>query len=231
MLMGVFLCAGLFWPATEIYRTVKGGHTTVTLAEGSTIELGPDSEVKVSLSLGWRTRTLRLERGEALFTVAHDPDRPFEVTASGGLIRDIGTVFDVNVDDGQVSVAVIEGAVGIILGAEGIPYHLDAGQRLSYRATGAVVSSGPANLEAVTAWRTGKLLFEDQPLAKVLSRISRYHDVEFDVTDPALAELKVSGAFEAKNLPVLLATIEATLPVKTKRISERRILVEQTEPN
>ncbi|MGH8657034.1 MAG: hypothetical protein ACREV4_00690 [Gammaproteobacteria bacterium] len=53
-----------------------------------------------------------------------------------------------------------------------IAHHLDVRQRLSYRDTGAVASFGPANLEAVTAWRTGKLVFEALPLERVLSQIS-----------------------------------------------------------
>lgn len=224
--VGIFAYLGLFQTTTEVYRTAKGGHATVTLAEGSTIELDADTEVNVSL--GWRSRTVRLMRGEALFTVTHDPDRPFEVKAGGGRIRDLGTVFDVSRDRDEVSVAVIEGEVGVILGAAGTPYHLDAGQRLSYHDTGAVVSFGGANLEAVTAWRTGKLIFEDLPLERVLAQISRYHDVDFTVSDPELAELKVSGTFEARNLPVLLATIEATLPVTSERVGERRIVIERT---
>ncbi|MGQ0595284.1 MAG: FecR family protein, partial [Gammaproteobacteria bacterium] len=188
-------------PTTEVYHTAKGEHSTVTLAEGSTVELGADTEMRVTLSR--RARSVRFLRGEALFTVVHDPARPFEVHAGEGRIRDLGTVFDVSRDGDRVSVTVVEGEVGVILGAAEIPHHLDAGQRLSYRGTGAVAGFGRANLEAVTAWRTGKLLFEDQPLERVLSQFSRYHDIEFTVADPALAALRVSGVFQARNLPLL----------------------------
>lgn len=224
LLLGAVLYRGLPISTTEAYRTAKGEHSTVTLAEGSTIELGADTEMSVTLSR--RARSVRFLRGEALFTVVYDPARPFEVYAGEGRIRDLGTAFDVSRDGDRVSVTVVEGEVGVILGAAGIPHHLDAGQRLSYRGTGTVAGFGTANLEAVTAWRTGKLLFEDQPLERVLSQFSRYHDIEFTVADPALAALRVSGVFQARNLPLLLATIEATLPVRSKRIGEHRILME-----
>jgi transmembrane sensor len=38
--------------------------------------------------------SVELIHGEAFFTVAHDAERPFDVHAGKGRIRDIGTAFE-----------------------------------------------------------------------------------------------------------------------------------------
>lgn len=81
------------------YHTATGEQTLVRLADGSTALLNTDT----ALSLGGdlETRRLRLHHGQALFTVAPDPARPFEVEAAGGRIRALGTVFEVYENAGQ----------------------------------------------------------------------------------------------------------------------------------
>jgi FecR protein. len=83
------------WPLVDgrVLQTAKGELRQITLADGSLIELNSDTELAVHYS--WLGRSLELVRGEALFSVAPGKWRPFEVSAGGGKLRDIGTRFDV----------------------------------------------------------------------------------------------------------------------------------------
>jgi transmembrane sensor len=55
-----------------------------------------------------------LDRGEALFSVAPDPERPFEVNAGSGVITAVGTAFNVRRrEDNEVVVTVTDGIVEI----------------------------------------------------------------------------------------------------------------------
>ena len=89
-------------------ETVAGVHQSVSLRDGSEIAINGDSRITLDRN---DRRFARLESGEALFTVATDPDEPFRVEAGGAEIRNIGTVFGVRAEPGEVAVAVAEGAV------------------------------------------------------------------------------------------------------------------------
>lgn len=100
--------------STTLYRTDKGQQQAVTLADGSEIILNTDTELQVKIT-GSR-RSVSLIHGEAFFTVVHDEDRPFQVTAAQGLIRDIGTRFNVFTAADYTQVTVSEGEVEVMTG-------------------------------------------------------------------------------------------------------------------
>ncbi len=66
-------------PPDAIFRTTSGEHSTVALADGSTLELNSNSFARVDYAR--HRRVIRLDRGEAFFKVAHDTQRPFWVVA------------------------------------------------------------------------------------------------------------------------------------------------------
>src|SRR5262249_32846254 len=95
--------------ATGTYAPAIGHHQTITLPDGSAVQLNTDSQVQVAYD--GEHRRLRLLRGEALFTVAPDPGKPFEVQAANSLTRAIGTAFSVHLEGRQVDVTVTQGTV------------------------------------------------------------------------------------------------------------------------
>ncbi len=80
-------------PGSRVYETSVGGREHVVLPDGSVAELNTNTRVRVKLSRS--LREVELQRGEALFTVAHQPERPSEVTAAGVTTRAVGTQFSV----------------------------------------------------------------------------------------------------------------------------------------
>src|SRR6185437_1261440 len=73
----------------QVFRTPLGGRETITLNDGSTIELNTDTVLRARIASD--RRQLWLNKGEAFFKVRHDPRRPFEVMAGDHRITDIGT--------------------------------------------------------------------------------------------------------------------------------------------
>src|SRR6185437_2474322 len=97
---------------TQTYTTETGGSRTVTLPDGSVVYLNTRSRIT------WvgteKDRWVVLDEGEALFNVAHNPTRPFRVTAGNREIRDLATEFDVyRKSDGRVVVTVLSGQVDV----------------------------------------------------------------------------------------------------------------------
>jgi transmembrane sensor len=94
----------------ETYKTLVGKRKQVTLSDGSTVMLDTATEISVDFSEG--RRWVVLNRGRALFSVIHDPIRPFAVTAGKTQVRVLGTEFDVHrTQTGDVVVAVVKGSV------------------------------------------------------------------------------------------------------------------------
>lgn len=217
------------WPLSDtgVYRTAKGERRTVVLPDGTQVEL--NSDTVLAMRYGWSSRSVELERGEAFFSVAPRKFRPFEVRASGGSIRDIGTRFDVDRRPASVRVAVLEGAVRIRLADAGNERQVNEGQMVSYSATGVLTEATLADLSAATAWRDGKLVFRATPLSTVFAELGRYHPAVVHIADPTLERLPLSGVFKVDDLPLFLATLEAVLPVKISRAEDGGIAVERTK--
>ena len=98
----------------DLYETPIGKHRVITLTDGSTIHLNTRSRVSIRFSA--TRRAAQLLQGEALFTIQHDPNRPFEVVTGLTVIRDVGTQFDVHRKTSDAAVVtVIQGQVDVSL--------------------------------------------------------------------------------------------------------------------
>jgi transmembrane sensor len=205
------------------YRTAKGEHLLVKLSDGSRIDLNTDTELEVAYTFFFRKA--RLGRGEALFSVKHDGNKPFEVAAAEGLIRDIGTQFNVYKQADKVAVTVLEGEVSVTGKGSGTAQKLSAGMQLTYNNTGANQLADTADTNAIAAWREGRIIFKGQRLDSVLQQLARYHDFKLSVAHSGLASLKVSGSFPIGDLKLALNTIAASLPVKISRQNAGSIIL------
>jgi len=94
-----------------LYMTSLGEQQTIELNDGSKVNLNTDSQLRVAYET--ERRYLQLHQGEATFSVQHDPTRPFDVIAGNRIIRAIGTRFNVYVDQGKVTVSVLEGKIKV----------------------------------------------------------------------------------------------------------------------
>jgi len=205
------------WLTTDIYRTAKGESISIQLSDGSRIDLNTDTELSVQYT--WTKRSVRLAHGEALFSVVHNPEKPFEVIAAGGRIQDIGTQFNVYQQAEQVSVTVLDGEVSVAAREGSTVQNLIPGQQLSYDSTGQTSAVARADMDAATAWQKGRMVFKGQPLSVVLEQLGRYHDVSLQVQGARLQTLKVSGVFPTNNLDLALNTIAGALPIKVTQIA------------
>ena len=102
-------------PATAgtVYRTRSGQMRRIVLSDGSTVILGAETALRVSLTP--QRRAVSLERGEAWFQVVHRRHWAFVVAAGGGTITDLGTAFVVDRESGRVEVTVTQGRVEVAL--------------------------------------------------------------------------------------------------------------------
>jgi transmembrane sensor len=98
--------------ARGTYSTGVGEQRSITLSDGTTIELNARSSVRVRFHDA--ERTVHLLEGQALFHVAKDAARPFVVHSEGTGVRAVGTEFDVNRTRVGTIVTVLEGRVAVL---------------------------------------------------------------------------------------------------------------------
>jgi transmembrane sensor len=205
----------LLAPRATGYDTARGEHRTVTLADGSTIDLNAGSRLQVSL--GARERRVVMGEGEAVFDVAHDPSRPFVIAAGDRTVRVIGTRFDVRRRDGKLSVAVERGLVEVdpADGAPGRGFRLHPGQRLDHLEGAPEVKLSAVEPLQVEAWKTGRLIFNDRPLGDVIADVNQqFASDPIVIDDPALADTKVSGVLVLDDQAAVIRRLALLAPIK-----------------
>jgi len=200
---------GMFGPVAALYAdhaTSVGERRQVSLPDGSVAFLNTATALSVDYSDAHRRLTLH--GGEAQFEVAKDAARPFIVTARGAETRAVGTIFTVRCGEGETDVTVSEGTVEVRVGAHEA-VRLDAGQRLSYGAAGPRAPE-VIDVDAATAWRRGKLIFNRRPLQEVVTELERYRSGRIVILSERLKTLQVTGVFDLDDPDTLLRTIEET---------------------
>lgn len=176
------------------FSTAVGEQRLLDLPDGSTVRLDTDSAIRVQYD-GDR-RTIALERGQALFQVAHDQDRPFVVQAGTTSVIATGTIFDVRRRDGDVHVVLVSGSVDVraptVDGAKVLP--LKPGRRVDVTQSG--MTEVVADPVAATSWTHGRLVFRDAPLIEAVAEINRYLPDKVVLEAAELHDIKVNGVFE-----------------------------------
>jgi transmembrane sensor len=212
-----------YFTEPSAYQTAVGERRVERLEDGSRISLDSDTLVKVRYSRD--ARQLVLVRGRARFDVVHDIMRPFTVTAGNETVVAVGTSFDVEQLDGKVLVTLIEGRVVVKTNtpapepaatSRSSPVSrslaMSAGQELV-----AVKDSppfiAPANLPVATAWESGQLVFNNEPLGQAVERVNRYTDKPL-LVDAAVASLRISGVFNAGDVGAFVDAVTSYFPVQ-----------------
>lgn len=219
--------AGLGWQSDAVRslradrRTGVGERRLVRLDDGSRVRLNSDSALDIAY--GARLRELHLRRGEIFVQTAVDP-RPFVVHTEQGSIRALGTRFLVRQDGERTQVRVLQYAVEVRpLQAPTRPLRLEAARQLWFDAN---ACAAPEPLEAHSdAWLRGMLVVSDWPLPRFIDELARYRPGLLSC-DPALAGLRISGAFQLADSDAVLDNLSNTLPLRVRRLTRYWVRVE-----
>jgi len=191
------------------YRAAAGERSAARLADGSSVAVDVDSELRVRFET--TSRRLTLVRGQALFAVAHDAERPFVVaTPSGVTVTAIGTRFDVeSLADGSVRVALLEGRVAVArrdarLGT------LEPGQTLLVPASGAP-SLRREGADEAADWAAGRLVLRGAALRDAVAEMNRYAREPIAIAASGAAGQMVSGEFSLDDPDGFVRAVNALL--------------------
>jgi transmembrane sensor len=191
------------------FATAIGARAEHHLSDASVVHLNADSRLRVVFNKA--SRDVHLQKGDALFDVAKNPDRPFSVQAGDATVTAVGTSFEVELVSDAVEVRVYEGAVQVSRG--------DAPLRTVRRGEWLLLTAnheadaGRFEPEAYPDWRSDWLAAENMPLKYVVARLNRYSRDQVVLRQDAIGDLKVTGRFKLSRTADALAMISALLEV------------------
>lgn len=223
-LAAAFIMGGVFlWSGNPLtawmsdHATARGELRVVTLPDGSMAELGPDSALNVAFSA--TGRRVVLLRGEAYFTIApkgENETRPFLVEAGGLIAKALGTQFAVDIMSGGVRVVVTEHAVRVRAAHARQPRaRVGEGEAVLYTPDRRLTDVAPIRTEFETAWREGRLVFDNRPLGEVVEELNRYRNGRIVIRGEALAKRRVSGIFKVSDAAGAVSRVARELGLRT----------------
>jgi transmembrane sensor len=219
--------------------TAVGVLQRTELPDGSILQVNTDSEVDVQYTA--TERRVRLVRGEAYFTVAKNPDRPFVVSAGQVAVRAVGTSFNVRLRSTAIEVLVTEGKVQVNDSVQGgsllMPRTeeptplLIAGERamiplqaVTGRASARVQPVTPPEVGRALAWQERRLEFYDVPLREVVAEFNRYNTHQIVIADSRLLEQRFTSTFRPDGWPEFVRLLEMSYNVIAEPGSDRTLL-------
>lgn len=200
-------------PTFTDYTTRRGEIREVALADGSRLTLGGATTLRVRLTRAERDVTL--VDGEASFDVAHLENRPFVVAVADREVRVLGTEFNILSHDDRLAVTVRRGLVSVSGGQDGA-VRLAKGQQLVHASGAAASLVRTTDPDAAFAWRSGKLVYRETPLAEVVADLNRYVATPIRV-DPSAASVKVSGVLLVDEEAAMIRRLELFAPIVSQR--------------
>lgn len=198
--------------ASRTFAAQAAATRDVPLAGGMHVLLAPGSTLTVA---GARDQQLTLT-GSAWFDVPHDPGRELQVAIGPYRLRDIGTQFEVTGDASLLKVAVAEGELRVELPGSSEPARVHAGQRLLVAGVPPIAEYADVAGADLASWRTGRLVFSDEPLSLVALQVGRHAGVAVTV-DPAVAQRRFSGVLAIGDGTQLVAQLADIMGLHAQR--------------
>lgn len=223
------------WQAQPVYQqrlaTARGVQQQFKLPDGSTVLL--DTATQAEVVLYRDRREVRLDEGQAHFSISPDSRRPFHVRAGATEVTVVGTRFTVRrtpsgLLDHGVGIAVEEGRVRVAqweapgrTGSDdgGGALVLTAGDAAMVDASGRIAYLKDPAFDMEGAWRNGRVGFSGVTLAQAVAEFERYGDTRVVVNDPAVARMRVHGSFDLRRLDAFLKALPQVLPVQLRHRS------------
>lgn len=204
------------------FETAIGEQKTIELPDTSIVILNATSRIDVHLQDS--ERDIELRQGEAIFTVAHDPARPFKVRTRAGTVTAVGTQFNVyERPSGDTRVSVLEGRVELMAqnatgSGQAAVELLAAGEEADIRLDGTIRRNTNAVVANSVAWRQRRLVFDNAGLVDMVAEFNRYNPtVRLRLEDVPAGVYTYNGIFDAADPESFVSLLEREPDLSVER--------------
>lgn len=208
-----------------VYQEIKaafGTQTRLTLADGTVVWLNSGSTLRFPLSFQ-HTENRQVDlKGEGYFEVAKNSRKPFIVKACSLLVKVTGTSFNVNAyeEEKHIEVALIEGKVELLKQVKGNAIQvtsLNPSDVADYETgNNQIHLKRETEIDRYTAWKEGKIVFFDDPVEKVVSRLENWYNVDIEIADNRLLAYHFTATFGQESLDQVLKYLSISTPLNYK---------------
>ncbi|MFJ7009876.1 FecR family protein [Pseudomonas putida] len=212
--------AGLFWlkgmdaPFADL-RTAVGERRIARLPDGSTVEMA--GHTAMNLDFSTTRRTVELLHGQAFFTVRPSTAGDFTVITQAGRLRADEAEFCLSCNHDTAQVAVHRRRVQVLSASQQTDLEEGLSLRFSPRSTGEIQR---AELEQLLAWRSGRLVFFNEPLQAVVEELQRWREGRIFIMDKQLAARRVSLILNLEQPEQMLDVMSRALAVRTAQYTD-----------
>lgn len=199
----------------------------VRLNDSSTVTLNADSKITYVEDFGKKQRKLKLE-GEAFFKVSPDKEKPFIIDAAGGMVRVVGTSFNVNarsdsavwvnVESGIVMLQTIESNTGDTLSLA-----LTAGEKGWYKAGIQPEKELIMQVDELF-WLDKTLIFKNTTVAHFIETLSKYYSDSVSVEDSSINNCVFTANFHDVSVEYMVGVVATTLGLEMESTEKGYLL-------
>ena len=188
-----------------VLTAARGARKTARLPDGSQLWLNAGSRIVLAQGFSHDRRELTLE-GEAFFDVQHDEDHPFIIHTGALEVRVLGTSLNVRAYPGEASVeaTLIEGKAEVGLAGNpqsAIPLRpnekivIPTSDTVTRSLVRPIVPDRTDGTIVETSWTKNKLVFRNEKLSSLSTRLERWYDVTIVFDDKRYLQDTISGTF------------------------------------
>ena len=187
------------------YKTSYAEQKTINLPDGSEVVLNAKSVINFNEKDWLNNRTILL-KGEAFFKVKKGST--FSVQTSNGLVRVLGTQFNVKDTDTFFEVVCYEGKVSVTNNKK--EYVLSPGNAI--RKVDGKDSEKHNKENSLPSWLNGESSFVSVPLKYVILELEKQYNIEIDAhrIDDSII---FTGSFSNKDLKLALVSVFKTMDI------------------
>ncbi|RIH63104.1 DUF4974 domain-containing protein [Mariniphaga sediminis] len=204
-----------------------GSRLHFTLADQTEVWLNSGSSLEYPLDIDkQKQRTVKL-KGQGYFKVAHSADHPFFVEVNEMKVKVMGTSFDVYdyADDQQLISTLEEGKIALLNKQGKEIVQLVPGEQAVFDKSSKKLLIKEVDIEQMTSWKDGYLVFQDTPLHEVVRVLGRWFNCTFEVAPSLLkSDIKYTATIQDETIGEVLKMVEISTNVKTN-IEKREVRI------
>ncbi len=204
----------------EVMHTLvvpKGGEFFLSLSDGSKIWVNSQTTIKYPKEFIGENRMIELIEGEAYFEIAKDPKHPFIVNTQKGMVKVLGTSFNIRAynDEEKNITTLIEGSVSLSQNyVQESEVELRPGQHGVIIDVNRKIQVEDIDTYPIVAWKDGYYIFNSNSLESIFNQLSRWYDFKVEFENNQVRDMEFRGNVNRKEgITEILDLLEKTQTV------------------
>lgn len=206
---------------TEI-NVPKGQRVNMTLPDGTSVWLSPQSKIKIPNAFNRKSRTVELN-GEGYFEVTKNAKKPFIVKTQRFNIQVLGTRFNVFAYAGKENkfeTYLVEGRVLVYNKTNrNEKVYLNPHEKVSLVNNRMIVST--SNFDNEEYLKSGIFSFRSKPFGEILNYLTLWYNVQFKFTGDVKLDERISGKIrQSEDVDNILIALQGVYHFKFKKTDD-----------